>query len=261
MNYSVFTGVGCKGNPHTVVFSDNVDINAYKTQSQTLWPRILVVVSRVLVDESSTCESEIRPYFFHAGQQVQFCGSGLLASVQALFDANKLSDDQSFEVTISGLTLSVGKKSGRCFFSGNAALNAQRVRAEPWEAILGTSVLDAVELPSGYLIAEVSSPRVLGSLAPNMKQLERTKGPSLIVTALGAREIREDYALRYFAPQYGNPEDPATGSANFYLMKYWQLKLNKSRLTGRQLSKSGGMFYGNVRGNRVTLSGQVVNEK
>lgn len=82
-------------------------------------------------------------------------------------------------------------------------------------------------------------------------------GPALIVTALGGTSVNEDYVMRYFAPQFGNSEDMATGSANAYLMKYWQLKLNKKRLSGRQLSKAGALFYGVVHGDTVTLSGKV----
>lgn len=43
-------------------------------------------------------------------------------------------------------------------------------------------------------------------------------------------------------PNAGVDEDPVTGSAHTTLTPYWAEKLNKSKLTARQISKRGGFL-------------------
>ena len=45
--------------------------------------------------------------------------------------------------------------------------------------------------------------------------------------------------FRYFAPQYGSPEDAATGSAAVQLAAFWSPRLARERFTAVQLSPEG----------------------
>lgn len=77
----------------------------------------------------------------------------------------------------------------------------------------------------------------------------------VIVTAPGTDV---DFVSRFFAPKYGIPEDPVTGSAHCALAPYWASKLGKNRFIARQVSKRGGSLICEVKGDRVTIAGSAV---
>jgi PhzF family phenazine biosynthesis protein len=53
-------------------------------------------------------------------------------------------------------------------------------------------------------------------------------------------DIGADVYSRFFAPWFGIPEDPVTGSAHAVLAKYFCPRLNVNNLRARQCSKRGG---------------------
>lgn len=74
-----------------------------------------------------------------------------------------------------------------------------------------------------------------------------------------APRVPREYALRYFAPWHGKPEDSATGSAQSCLAPYW-LRDGEEGLA-HQLSPAGEARLRVAReGDRVWLSGQVAGE-
>lgn len=93
--------------------------------------------------------------------------------------------------------------------------------------------------------------RVLG-LRPDMARLAALPWFGVIATAPG-REC--DFVSRFFAPGKGVPEDPVTGSSHCTLVPYWAGRLGRQRLTARQLSARGGELIGELKGERVSLSG------
>lgn len=52
-----------------------------------------------------------------------------------------------------------------------------------------------------------------------------------------------DYVCRFFAPWFGTPEDPVTGSAHTVLGPYWAEILNKKQLFACQCSKRKGELW------------------
>jgi predicted PhzF superfamily epimerase YddE/YHI9 len=62
---------------------------------------------------------------------------------------------------------------------------------------------------------------------------------------------------RFFAPAYGVPEDPVTGSAHCTLVPYWSKRLGKARLQALQVSARGGELVCEDRGPRVSIGGRV----
>jgi predicted PhzF superfamily epimerase YddE/YHI9 len=76
-----------------------------------------------------------------------------------------------------------------------------------------------------------------------------------MVTAKG-RDV--DFVSRFFAPRYGINEDPVTGSAHCALTPYWADKLNKKKLSARQVSQRTGYIECELKGSRVFLSGKAV---
>jgi len=77
----------------------------------------------------------------------------------------------------------------------------------------------------------------------------------IIATAPGQDR---DYVCRYFVPQAGIPEDPATGMAQCTLMPYWAERLGRTKLTGRQISARVGEFRCELKGDRVRIAGNAV---
>lgn len=67
-----------------------------------------------------------------------------------------------------------------------------------------------------------------------------------------------DFVSRYFAPGFGIPEDPVTGSTHCALAPYWAGRLSKTDLFARQVSKRGGELYCTVGETRVLIAGRAV---
>ncbi len=65
-----------------------------------------------------------------------------------------------------------------------------------------------------------------------------------------------DIVARYFAPGYGIPEDPATGSMYCALAPYWTERLGKESIVAHQASRRGARIHCEVRGDRVLLTGE-----
>jgi predicted PhzF superfamily epimerase YddE/YHI9 len=110
-------------------------------------------------------------------------------------------------------------------------------------------------LSSTDYLAIFSSEDDIISLRPNLEVVKRLDLRGVIITARG-REV--DFVSRFFAPKFGIDEDPVTGSAHCTLAPYWAERLNKARMTARQLSKRGGELVCEVRGDRVALTGRAV---
>jgi hypothetical protein len=90
---------------------------------------------------------------------------------------------------------------------------------------------------------------------PDLGKLEKLHPAGVCITAPGNRI---EFVSRYFAPSYGIPEDPVTGSTHCTLGPYWSVRLNKNVLRARQVSARGGEVVVEPRGERVTLKGKAV---
>ena len=122
-----------------------------------------------------------------------------------------------------------------------AALN---LRKEPSE-ILGVN--------DTYIVV-LENANETRNLMPDFASLEQFHPHAVAVTAPGGND--SDFVLRYFAPSYGVPEDPVTGSAHCALTPYWSGRLKKSTLHAKQLSARGGELWCELSGERVLLKGR-----
>ena len=64
-----------------------------------------------------------------------------------------------------------------------------------------------------------------------------------------------DFVSRFFAPYYGVPEDPVTGSAHCALTPFWAKRLGQKQLKARQASPRGGDLYCTDDGARTIIAG------
>lgn len=104
-------------------------------------------------------------------------------------------------------------------------------------------------------LAVFDSEATIHAITPNLTLLCELDLRGVIITAPGTDV---DFVSRFFAPKFGIPEDPVTGSAHCALAPFWAEKLGKSILTARQLSKRGGDITCEMKADRVLLSGSAV---
>jgi PhzF family phenazine biosynthesis protein len=77
---------------------------------------------------------------------------------------------------------------------------------------------------------------------------------SVLATAAGGGRPY-DMVSRFFAPHYGVPEDPVTGSAHCALTPFWAKRLGKKSLKARQASPRGGDLLCTDDGARTVIQG------
>jgi predicted PhzF superfamily epimerase YddE/YHI9 len=124
------------------------------------------------------------------------------------------------------------------------ALLLEGLRAEPEQV-----------LAAQHYLAVFPDAETVRGLAPDLAEISRLDRAAVIVTAPGGPG---DFVSRFFAPANGVPEDPASGVAQCSLIPYWSERLGKRRLVGHQLSRRGGVFYCEDRGERVIIAGRAV---
>ena len=76
--------------------------------------------------------------------------------------------------------------------------------------------------------------------------------------AITAKSDRWDFVARFFAPKYGIPEDPVTGSAYTQLVPYWTIKTGSKRFRVKQVSARGGELICEMVDDRVLISGKAI---
>ncbi len=105
------------------------------------------------------------------------------------------------------------------------------------------------------LMAVLPSEAAVRAAKPDFAKVKTLPGFGLILTAPGDHS---DMASRFFVPQGGVDEDPATGSAHCQLAPYWTARLGRSTLHARQVSARGGELWVEHRAPRVRLAGYAV---
>jgi len=111
----------------------------------------------------------------------------------------------------------------------------------------------------GYIIIELKDSDSITGFILDKQVIELIDQRALIITAKSHLPT-SDIVFRYFAPQYGQVEDIATGSAGSVLWPFWenQFGSKKGGLRCSQLSKEGGFFQLKKGANKqVVVSGKV----
>mgnify|MGYP001546739142 CR=1 FL=1 len=79
-------------------------------------------------------------------------------------------------------------------------------------------------------VAVLENEAMVLEIFPDFAALKELDLRGVIVTAPGSST---DFVSRFFAPKFGIPEDPVTGSAHCELVPYWAEKLGKKQLVAR----------------------------
>ena len=245
-----FTEQPFRGNPAAVCFLDSWldDHRLRKVAAENNLSETAFLVP---------CQTGYELRWFSPRCEVRLCGHATLASAHILLNLRQPEPDSvRFETRFHG-TLTV-KKAGE-FLAMNFPVRFPQPCANPpdlWRDALALQSLpsEVVEADETYILV-VARPETVRNVRPNFALLQNLHP---YVVAVTARGDDVDFVSRYFAPSYGIPEDPVTGSAHCILAPYWATCLGKSELHARQLSERGGELWCEVAGDRVLLKGKAV---
>lgn len=201
-------------------------------------------------------DDEFHIRWFTPKHEVPLCGHATLASAFVIF--TELDPErQSVQFKSKSGPLQVKRKDALlsmdfpafpmkpCHSSPDILLQSLNLKPQ--------DVLSVEADPNYYAIFETED-EVL-AIEPNLNLLEQLHPYGIVVTAPGKNS---DCVSRYFAPSYGIPEDPVTGSIHSALVPYWARRLNKSHIHAYQASQRGGELYCEDKGERVIIGGYAV---
>jgi predicted PhzF superfamily epimerase YddE/YHI9 len=193
-----------------------------------------------------------------AGRRINFCGHGALAAARVVFDQHAA---DATEVEFSNAAQSW---QARCSADRIALIYQQPlpvVCSVPTfaKAALGVQPVDAATVggPTGYLILELADAESVKLLQPDFVLIKTATERALIVTAQAEIFDLPGCVFRYFAPQYGAPEDAATGSAAIQLAAFWSPRFDGRPFTAWQLSLQGAEMQLGCTGDTVDLTARV----
>jgi predicted PhzF superfamily epimerase YddE/YHI9 len=184
--------------------------------------------------------------------EVKLCGHATLASAFVVLTILQPGRDSvRFETRHSG-TLTVSRDGGLLAMDFPAL--PPWICAHPPAALIEGlgKVPDAVVQIEDDYFAVYGCEEDVRRISPDFGLLEQLHPAGVGITAPGENA---DFVSRFFAPSYGIPEDPVTGSTHCSLAPYWAQRLGKNILYARQVSERGGEIWCEVRGPRVMLKG------
>lgn len=184
--------------------------------------------------------------------EVDLCGHATLASAHVMFEVLGYEKPAIKFVTRSGM-LVVERRDG--LLAMNFPSIPLKSCSPPTALTEGLGHQPIEVLAADDYVAVFESEAVVRSISPNLEKLRELGLRGVSVTAPG---LGVDFVSRFFAPKFGIPEDPVTGSAHCELAPYWASKLGKVTLTAQQVSRRGGDLLCEMSGNRVVLLGSAV---
>lgn len=187
--------------------------------------------------------------------EIDLCGHATLATafvVMNYVEAGK--QEISFE-TQSGI-LTVTRQEDLYTMNFPSRMPVPTKVDEALEKALGCKVLETHQ--SRDLLVIVENEDIVKNLNVNMGLLSEISKDIAFATIVSAKGDSCDFVSRFFAPNAGVPEDPVTGSSHSTLIPFWSKKLNKTKMTARQLSPRGGTLVCEDLGERVNISGKAV---
>jgi len=204
--------------------------------------------------------------WFAPSREVDLCGHATLASAWIVFNRLDAKLNEVRFMTRSGELLVTRAENGNVMSLPSAQSEPFTPPAGFAEA-LGRSL--AGEAPKELhisakggagaraLIAVWDNPDQIKALnpGPDLQTVAmRVDAGSVLATAAGGGQPY-DMVSRFFAPYYGVPEDPVTGSAHCALTPFWAKRLGKKSLKALQASPRGGDLFCTDDGERTIIQG------
>ncbi len=190
--------------------------------------------------------------WFTPVKEVDLCGHATLAAAHVLFHHLAYAEPVVIFETRSGKLFV--EKQGEALVMDFPA--RPPVPVDPPPALIAGLGRRPVEvLAADDYLAVFDSEADIRAIVPDQALLGSLDRRGVIVTAPGADA---DFVSRFFAPKFGIPEDPVTGSAHCTLAPYWIARLGKNFLRAKQLSRRGGSLDCTLQAGRVLLSGHAI---
>jgi len=184
--------------------------------------------------------------------EVDLCGHATLASAHVIFEVLGYPEQVITFETRSGV-LAVERRDGLLAMSSPS--RPPKSCRPPVALIEGLGRHPIEVLAADDYIAVFDSEALIRSISPDLAKLRELGLRGVSITAPG---LSVDFVSRFFAPKFGIPEDPVTGSAHCALAPYWASRLGKATLRAQQVSKRGGDILCELTGNRVVLLGRAI---
>lgn len=197
--------------------------------------------------------------WFTPEKEVDLCGHATLASAHVLWSEGYLASDATARFETRSGQLTTERNDGWIHMDFPAdSLTPTDAPGNLIEGLRTHAPEAMIRTDRDYLVCLETAAQVR-SLDPDLEAFARIgEGRGVLVTA-EAEEDDIDFVSRYFAPSYGIPEDPVTGSTHCALGPYWAHQLGKTSLVARQVSDRGGTVQVQLDSpdaERVTVGGQ-----
>jgi PhzF family phenazine biosynthesis protein len=186
--------------------------------------------------------------------EVALCGHATLASAYVLFDERGWPEENIHFRTRSSGVLIVTRRDHLIEMDFPRKPPAPVETPRELEGALGVAPRQVFGSEEDLLVT-LADEREVRSVQPEFAALGRLDFRGIIITARGDHS---DFVSRFFAPRYGIPEDPVTGSAHCVLVPYWAGVLGKKELHAFQVSRRGGELFCREEGRRVKIAGSAV---
>uniref|UniRef100_A0A6I8NCE4 Phenazine biosynthesis like protein domain containing n=1 Tax=Ornithorhynchus anatinus TaxID=9258 RepID=A0A6I8NCE4_ORNAN len=265
-----FTNEAFRGNPAAVCLLENeLDEDKHQKIAREMNLSETAFIRKLHPTDDFTQSSCFGLRWFTPTSEVPLCGHATLASAAVLFHKRKNINSTLTFVTLSG-ELKARQVEDDIVLDlplySTYIQDSQEVDDMIKAAVGDVQIQDIryspdikkllVRLSDKY---ERSFLENLKVAAQNLPQFERTgKVKGLILTLKGqpgGKPQAYDFYSRYFAPWYGIPEDPVTGSAHAVLSGYWSQQLGKKEMRAFQCSCRGGELKMSLRDDqRVDIS-------
>lgn len=187
--------------------------------------------------------------WFTPKKEVKLCGHATLASAYVLFNILNYTRDTVVFDSLSG-PLSVTMRDSHLLLDFPSQEPARCEAPEHLIAGLGQQPVECHQ--NEDYIAVFDNEDEIRNITPNHRYLAELDLRGVIITAPSKHY---DFVTRFFAPKYGIPEDPVTGSAYTQLTPYWSTRLQKTKLRAKQLSPRDGILLCEQKDCRVIISG------
>ena len=190
--------------------------------------------------------------WFTPKSEVDLCGHATLASAYVLFRVLGHPEDRiDFESRSGILTVTQDDDWLTLDFPAQPPVPCDI----PEEIVRAFHAAPKECLKSEDLLVVFERESVVRSANPDFSQLMKLDLRGVIITA---KSDRWDFIARFFAPKYGIPEDPVTGSAYTQLVPYWAAKIGPKRFHAKQVSSRGGELICEMVDDRVFISGKAI---
>ncbi len=190
--------------------------------------------------------------WFTSAVEVDLCGHATIAAAYVIFFILNYTESEITFESKSGI-LKVTKDGS--WLTLNFPVDPYHVAVAPpalQESLGGIRSFEVYKGKTDYMVV-LDSETQLRDIKPDILVLSTIPARGIILTAPGDKV---DFVSRFFAPQSGIDEDPVTGSAHTTLIPYWADRLEKTKMTARQISTRGGYLKCELAGDRTYISGQ-----